>query len=321
VSDVTEASAIVIRDIDRLEELRAVEALQKEVWGCNDLDVVPLTMLVATREVGGVLIGAYDRSELAGFVYGFPGYEDGRATHHSHMLAVKPAYRNHYLGYKLKLAQREAVLAQGIERITWTFDPLQSLNAYFNFAKLGVVADTYKINFYGEATSSFLHQLGTDRLWVSWILNSERVRGRLEPEKKELRFASEGIPSLVQIGNSDKPVRNDSTKILKQGHLLIEIPADINALQDQRTELAVEWREATRWAFMKAITAGFLVEEFLRFAKNDRMIGTYILSKRKQLADILFSFTPRLQPGDTREASGSALNRFNGFGKFINEYP
>ena len=231
------------------------------------------------------------------------------------MLAVRPSYRNFNLGYKLKLAQRERVLAQGINRITWTFDPLQSLNAYFNFGKLGVIADTYKIDFYGEATSSFLHQIGTDRLWVTWQLDSQRVNERLKTEKKESRFASEGIPSLVQVGNSDKPVRNDSTEILTQEHLLIEIPSDINALQNQKPELALEWRQATRWAFTRAIAAGFLVEEFLRFAKNDRMIGTYILSKRKKLADILFSFTPRLQPGDTREGSASALNRFNGFGR------
>src|SRR6267143_4829334 len=187
-----------------------VETLQKNVWGCDDLDVVPATMLVASREVGAILLGAYDNSSLVGFVYGFPGWENGHVTHHSHMLAVKPAYRNLNLGYKLKLAQRERVLAQSIHRITWTFDPLQSLNAYFNFGKLGVIADTYKIDFYGEATSSFLHQVGTDRLWVTWQLDSQRVNERLKTEKKESRFASEGIPSLVQVGNSDKPVRNDS---------------------------------------------------------------------------------------------------------------
>src|SRR5437870_13253282 len=191
-----------------------VETLQKDVWGSNDLDVVPLTMLVASRAVGAVLVGAYDESKLVGFVYGFPAYENGQVTHHSHMLAVRPAYRNSNLGYQLKLAQRERVLAQGINRITWTFDPLQSLNAYFNFKKLGVVADAYKINFYGEATSSFLHQIGTDRLWVTWQLYSQRVNERLKTEKKESRFASEGIPSLVQVGNSDKPVRNDFTEIL-----------------------------------------------------------------------------------------------------------
>src|SRR5437870_5945283 len=179
--------------------MREVETLQKNVWGSNDLDVVPLTMLLASREVGAVLVGAYDESELVGFVYGFPAYENGQVAHHSHMLAVRPSYRNHNLAYKLKLAQRERVLAQGIKRISWTFYPLQSLNAYFNFGKLGVLADTYKINFYGEATSSFLHQIGTDRLWVTWSLDSPRVRERLQTGiKKAAPFGSERIRSVVQ---------------------------------------------------------------------------------------------------------------------------
>ena len=278
MSEVTEASVLVIRDLDRFEELRAVEALQKEVWGCNDLDVAPLTMLVATREVGGVLIGAYDRSELVGFVYGFPGYEDGRATHHSHMLAVKPAYRNHDLGYKLKLAQREAVLAQGIERITWTFDPLQSLNAYFNFAKLGVVAGTYKINFYGEATSSFLHQLGTDRLWVSWILNSERVRKRLQSDQPHAPAAADGVLTLVHVGSENAPRRNTSFKLLGQKHLSIEIPTNINDVQRGAPGLAVEWRKATRWAFTEALRLGYFVDEFNRSTVSEQSIGRYLLS-------------------------------------------
>jgi predicted GNAT superfamily acetyltransferase len=98
------------------------------------------------------------------------------------MLAVKPAYRNHKLGFKLKLAQRERVLAQGVKRITWTFDPLQSLNAHLNFGKLGVISDTYKINFYGETTSSLLHQIGTDRLWVTWLIESKRARERFKSD-------------------------------------------------------------------------------------------------------------------------------------------
>ena len=139
MSNATQGSNIVIRDVSGTSELRSVEALQKEVWGCDDLDVVPLTMLVASREVGATLIGAYDGASLVGFVYGFAGYENGRVTHHSHMLAVNPSYRNHKLGFKLKLAQRERVLTQGVKRITWTFDPLQSLNAHLNFGKLGVI--------------------------------------------------------------------------------------------------------------------------------------------------------------------------------------
>jgi len=285
VSSAIEPAAIVIRDIESVPDLRKVAILQKDVWGCDDLDIVPLTMFVASREVGAVLIGAYDGSNLVGFVYGFPGYENGHLVHHSHMLAVRPEYRNYDLGYRLKLAQRERVLAQGTKRITWTFDPLQSLNAHFNFRKLGVVADSYKINFYGEATSSFLHQLGTDRLWVTWPLDSRRVRERLRTPKQQSRPEPERIPFLVQVGANDAPQRNESSGILDQEHLSIEIPSDIKALQDEKPRLAVGWREATRWAFTEAMTAGYLVEEFYRSSGKDRSVGIYLLSRVKKIDD------------------------------------
>lgn len=237
---------ISIRQIETFAELRAVEELQKEVWGIPDIDVVPLTQLVAAKAAGGVLLGAFDGHTLVGFVYGFVAEEDGEMAHHSHMLAVKNAYRNFNLGYKLKLAQREEVLAQGINLITWTFDPLQSLNAYFNFVKLGVVCDRYMINFYGEEASSFLHQSGTDRFWVKWLLTSERVVKRLASPKAELE--------------------NPSDK------LLIEIPADVNALSQ---EDAIGWRQRTRRAFTEALEAGYVVKDFYRDGEN----GIYILSK------------------------------------------
>ncbi len=254
--------------------MRAVEELQKEVWEFADLDVVPRTIFVASREVGAVLVGAYDGPALVGFVYGFPGFEKGQGVHHSHMLAVKPDYRSSNLGYKLKLAQRDRVLAQHINQITWTFDPLQSRNAYFNFAKLGVIADSYRVDFYGEATSSFLHQAGTDRLWVSWLIDSERVRERLKDERKFSSPPNRTTP-LVEVGTDLAPKITESPD-LRGGYLSIEIPADINALQAERPGLAIEWREATRWAFSHAMTEGYMVEEFYRVHQS---VGTYLLRR------------------------------------------
>jgi len=273
-------STIVIRDIEGVAELRAVEALQKEVWGSDDLDVVPLTLLVASRAVGATLIGAYDGGRLVGFVYGFTGYEHGQVTHHSHMLAVKPAYRNHQLGFKLKLAQRERVLAQGITRITWTFDPLQSLNAHLNFGKLGVVSDSYKTNFYGQATSSFLHQAGTDRLWVTWLLDSQRVGKRIQREKlrTEYLFAAADVPVLVRVSAGGVPERAEN---FGSPQLAIEIPWDINTLQRGQPDLALEWRKATRLAFTRALDSKYLVEEFDSVTRNDQQVGVYLLTLRQ----------------------------------------
>ena len=59
-----ELSNIRIREIDDVAEMRAVEELQKEGLGIPDLDVVPLTHLVAAKEAGGVLIGACDCDTL-----------------------------------------------------------------------------------------------------------------------------------------------------------------------------------------------------------------------------------------------------------------
>jgi chorismate synthase len=249
MSTASESSEIVIREVESAAEMRAVEELQKEVWGIPDLDVVPATHLIAAKAAGGVLLGAFDGNTLVGFVYGFVAQEDGRIAHHSHMLAVKPEYRNFNLGYKLKVAQRDEALAQGIELITWTFDPLQSLNAYFNFTKLGVIADRYVINFYGEEAASFLHQTGTDRFWVKWLLTSDRVVQRLL------------TPKPVLENPSDK--------------LLIEIPADINAVQQESPELAREWRERTRRAFTEALGRGYVVRDFYR----EKTVGVYILGK------------------------------------------
>jgi predicted GNAT superfamily acetyltransferase len=279
----TENSTVVIRDIDGGAEMRAVEELQKEVWGLPDLDVVPLSHLVATKAAGGTLLGAFEGETLIGFAYGFVSHEHGTVAHHSHMLAVKPAYRNFNLGHKLKLAQRERVLAQGITEMTWTFDPLQSLNAYFNFNKLGVISDRYFINFYGEDAASFLHRNGTDRLWVTWPLTSRRGHGR--HEQTGLKSEFERVVPLVWLGADDSPHRHELDEGLSHEQALIEIPADINALQGRRGELAVEWREATRWAFTEALSAGYLVVDFSRQSRGDQRLGIYLLSRGKRLAD------------------------------------
>jgi predicted GNAT superfamily acetyltransferase len=262
MSAATEISNVSIREIRALDEMRAVEELQKEVWGIPDLDVVPLTQLVAAREAGGVLIGAFDGDALVGFVYGFPSFERGQLAHHSHMLAVKPAYRNFDLGRRLKLAQRDHVVAQGIDLISWTFDPLQSLNAHFNFGKLGVVCDRYLPNFYGEEAASFLHQTGTDRLWVSWFVTRERV---------PVSFTNG--PTLVRVGADEEPQRGEV--IGEHDQVAIEIPADINALLQRSPEAALKWRAETRWAFTEALKAGYFVESFIR----DQKVGKYLLRK------------------------------------------
>jgi predicted GNAT superfamily acetyltransferase len=284
-----QALRIVIRDIELICEMKQVEELQKEVWGFADRDVVPFDHLLVAKEVGGLLIGAFDGETLVGFVYGLLGTECDRPQIHSHMLAVKPAYRNFGLGYRLKLSQRECALARGIARVTWTFDPLQALNAHLNFTKLGGVSDRYKINYYGESTSSFLHQHGTDRLWVTWLLDSARVRRHLEARTNAQSPPGElnDCVRLVELASDDAPLGHEPTKILGQRYIFIEIPRDIGTLEHQCPGLAMAWRDATCRAFTAALAAGYLVEEFYYVFRTSRPSSIYVLTLDRKVDDVL----------------------------------
>ena len=275
--------AVIIRDLHSLDDLRKVETLEQEVWGLSERDVLPLTMNVATKEAGSIWLGAFDGAELVGFAFGFLGMEHGQLMVHSHMLAVRDQYRDLDLGYKLKLAQRERALSMRVQAMTWTFDPLQSRNAHLNFGKLGVVSDTYKIDFYGPETSSVLHRNSTDRLWVKWPLASRRVQDRLQGKDKrtELLDVLSRLLPLIRFNADGKPVRTELDAALTRQRIAIEIPSDIQSIEQKDPALAREWRDATRWAFTEALKAGFFVAEFCRTTRGKQGPGAYLLEKGK----------------------------------------
>ena len=275
-----------IREAETEAEFHEIEEIQREVWGFSDLDIVPAATLIATQWAGGMALGAFEGERMVGFAYGFPAHEQGRLSIHSHMLAVRAEYRNLQIGFLLKLAQRARALEMGVTEITWTFDPLQSLNAHLNFAKLGVISRRYIVNFYGEATSSPLHQgFGTDRLWVNWLLETEKVNGRIEQIERGQKpgpgstnlFINE-TPLLVER-EGDRPRLADLGKPLSGRQYMIEIPYDATALKQRDPAAAIAWREATRAAFLKAIETGFTVEEFLKLDKKDTPRWFYLLAR------------------------------------------
>jgi len=270
-----------IRDLQTIEDLYQAIAVEKEVWGANDDDLTSPTFAIASREAGHLWLGAFDGDKLAGYAFAFHTMENGKPSIHSHMLAVREAYREYDLGTKLKLAQREKALAQHVHEITWTFDPLQSKNAHLNFAKLGVVSNTYKVDFYGTHSSSVLHQNRTDRLWVRWLINSRRVEDRLrgKENRPEMLDALSTLHPLISFYGEGKPKRSDLQTALGRQRVAIEIPSNINEVEEKDSVLAREWRDATRWAFTESLQAGFFVAEFCRTVRGQQGQGVYLLEK------------------------------------------
>src|ERR1039458_3920867 len=238
------APQISIRDLRTIDELNQLKTVEKEVWGMADDDALPLTLAIALKAAGTIFVGAFaqekqgrgksdrekpEKEKMVGFAFGFLGREHGVTTIHSHMLAVLDAYRHLDLGAKLKQARRERALAMDVHEMTWTFDPLQSRNAHFNFAKLGVVSETYKVDFYGPETSSVLHRNGTDRLWVRWPLDSRRVRDWIAGKSShtETLDALRLLAPLVRFDGKGKPVRAELGEALGRERVSIEIPGGL----------------------------------------------------------------------------------------------
>lgn len=190
ISKPIQVPAIEIRQAASIAEMEACVNLQQWVWQYPDKDVIPRRMFVVARSVGGQVLGAWAGDKLAGYALAIPGIRKGRHYLHSHMLAVMPEYRNRGIGVKLKLAQRDDALARGIDLIEWTFDPLQTKNAFLNIEKLGAIARRYSVNFYGESTSPLHARLPTDRLHAEWWVGSERVRRVVE---------GNGLPDIPTI--------------------------------------------------------------------------------------------------------------------------
>lgn len=181
--------------------------LQQEIWGFEDIELLPVRLFVVANKVGGHSFGAYDHGRMIGFCLAIPGLKPGGKYYlHSHMLGVLPEYRNAGVGRMLKLAQRTEALGRGIPLMEWTFDPLEIKNAYFNMERLGAVVRRYVLNQYGT-TSSHLHGgLPTDRCVAEWWLESPRVEAILEgrPFERAAVEARITVPAdIAEIRSND----------------------------------------------------------------------------------------------------------------------
>ncbi|MCX7681007.1 MAG: hypothetical protein N2508_03400 [Anaerolineae bacterium] len=265
--------SIEIRPVQSIPEYRAIEQLQREIWGLDDVEIVPDHVLLTAQKNGGLVLGAFEvqpetgEERLIGFVFGFLGLTPaGQLKHCSHIAGVAPAYQNQNVGYRLKLAQRAFVLGQGIELITWTFDPLESRNARLNFHKLGVTCNTYLRDLYGGMRDSLNVGVPSDRFQVDWHINSPWVVSRLRGEYQAPRLQAllaEGVTIVNRVRPGDLPRPPDTTLPLEGEQVLIQIPSHFQAVKAADMELARAWREHSRALFEAAFARGYVAIDLL----------------------------------------------------------
>ena len=172
------------------------------------------------------MLGAYDGDEMVGFSAAMLGREKNHLYLFSQLTGVKATHRNG-VGYGLKMEQREHALADGIDMIRWTFDPLQPSNGYFNFHKLRATASKFDKNLYGTLGGSQNLGLASDRLTADWELSKN--------------------PSTVPLLDTIKCINSSATQLgLCDEFLSMRIPADFKRIRAEEPQLASQWQDTTR---------------------------------------------------------------------------
>jgi predicted GNAT superfamily acetyltransferase len=215
---------LTLRTCHSVGEFRQAVALQKEVWGFEDIELVPARIFVVAEKIGGHVLAAYEGTTLVAFAFALPGVRDGHAYIHSHMLAVKETHRNSGVGREMKLFQRELAISEGYELIEWTFDPLEIKNAFFNMEKLGAVVRRYVVNQYGITSSPLQGGLPSDRLVAEWWLNSGRVVETLDGRKHREIAVTERveIPAEIYEWKSQAETRTRAAEVQNRTRELMQ---------------------------------------------------------------------------------------------------
>jgi predicted GNAT superfamily acetyltransferase len=231
--------------------------------------VFPYTQLISSAHNGGVLLGAYDDLNLVGFVYGYLGMSGAKLYLFSQRMGVLPNYQGRGIGMKLKLAQRDQMLRQGIDLIVWTYDPLLGKNASLNIEKLGGIVRHYARDIYGAVNNPLQVGLSTDRFLVEWELMNTRVRERIrsrEPRPRAEDWLREdkyrSVNYVTWDGELPRPIASDLE--LDDDVLLVQIPPDLNLIKRIDLNIARGWRESTRDIFETYFRQGYVVTGFAR---------------------------------------------------------
>jgi predicted GNAT superfamily acetyltransferase len=253
-------SGAVISELQELGELRELEALFASIWDRPGDRPINIDLLRALAHSGNYVAGARVDGRLVGGLVGWLGTSATNELHvHSHILGVVAGSQVAGVGFELKQDQRRWCLERSIRTVEWTTDPLVRRNAYFNLTKLGARASEYLVNFYGAMSDGLNAGEESDRLLISWELDSAKATsaaegGAHEPELE--RLARDGAAQVLAVGPSGEPVAGQASGARV---LICQVPEDIVAMRHMAPAVARSWRLALRRTLHDAFEAGYAV--------------------------------------------------------------
>jgi predicted GNAT superfamily acetyltransferase len=259
---------IYIRTLQTLEELEAVRKLEALVWSM--MDSIPVHQTITAVKNGGFILGAFFKGNLIGFQYSFPGYDGEKAYLCSHTLGIHPDYRKMGIGERLKRAQKEIAILKGYDLITWTYDPLETVNGNLNLHKLGAVCTRYLENVYGNLKDELNDGIATDRFLVEWKILEPRL-------EQEIEIMAPIVIKTTLLKKYIIPEAIDLTQL--NSTILVPVPANFQELKKDDLPLALKWREMTGQVFKHYLESGWTVTDLIKDERNQHQ---YLYSLRKR---------------------------------------
>ncbi|WP_342536036.1 GNAT family N-acetyltransferase [Sporosarcina sp. FSL K6-3508] len=249
---------VQIRKVTEIEEIYAVQKLEKQIWG---MEPIPVHQTITAVKNGGLIVGAFAGERMIGFSYSFAGFSEGQSYLCSHMLAVDQEFQLMGIGKLLKDEQLRLAREMGYELIVWTFDPLESRNAYLNTSKLYGVCYDYIVNCYGEMADGLNKGLPTDRFQVAWWITSPRVNECWQPINLQYM-----CPFTVRLTNENHPELQlpEENDWLSAEAVEVPVPKHTQLLKTEDSQLALDWRLKTRNLFQQLCSAGFALIDVRR---------------------------------------------------------
>jgi predicted GNAT superfamily acetyltransferase len=260
-------TSLSIRTLHSVGDLEDVRRLESLVWSFEDS--VPVNQSVAVVKNGGLILGAYYHEKLIGFQYSFPGFDGKKVYLVSHSLGIHPEFRKFGIGEMLKRAQKNTAGEMGYDVITWTYDPLETVNGNLNLHKLGAVVRTYIPNIYGEMSDQLNAGIATDRFLVEWWINqskSNRVRGN-------------DLYSAIDLKECEHGWLVDKVDLtLTQNHISVSVPGHFQEIKRADLSLAIDWRKKTSDVFTHYLNHGWIVTDLV---KDKEHHGQYLYLMEK----------------------------------------
>jgi chorismate synthase len=270
------------RRLEKPEEFRQVDEVERAVFGSDaSTSPLPVPLLRALQDNGGLVVGAFADIYLAGFAASLIGWDGTTLYHYSHLTAVRPEYQNHHLGFQLKALQREEVQRLGLGEIRWAFDPLQSRAAWLGVHRLGARPDKYYPHYFGQLSDAVNRGLESDRMRAVWTLGSAEVEQRMSgaypsPEEEQVRWQSSS--AILETEPGESGIRIPTAVGEPSGasaHL--EIPFDLDLVRRHEPKSLWKWRHASRDAFRAASDLGYLVDDFAVVSAEHERRSFYFL--------------------------------------------